>query len=45
MILDDVVMLDERTHPLVDEGVSEFAEDLAKMIERKINEKYREGRL
>lgn len=45
MIIDDEAYLDERTQPLVDEGVSEFAAELADLIERKINESRRKGRI
>lgn len=45
MLIDDMVTIDERTQPLVAEGVSEFASELAEMIERKINESYRKGRI
>lgn len=38
MLEDDVVMLDERTQPLVADGVTQFATELTDMIERKINE-------
>lgn len=45
MLIDDMVTIDERTQPLVDEGVSDFAAELAEMIERKINESYSKGRI
>src|SRR5699024_2913507 len=33
MLIDDVVMLDERTQPLTDDGAKEFAEGLSDVIE------------
>src|SRR5690625_2419532 len=33
MLFDDVVMLDERTQPLTDDGAKEFAEGLSEVIE------------
>src|SRR5699024_5747281 len=46
MLTDDVVTLDERSPPLVDEGVSDFAKELAELVETEINERLRtKGRL
>jgi len=46
MLTDDVVTLDERSQPLVDDGVSDFAKELAELVETEINERLRtKGRL
>ena len=37
MLIDDVVMLDERTQPLTDDGAKEFAEGLSEVIEEYVN--------
>jgi len=39
MLIDDVVMLDERTQPLTDDGAKEFAEGLSDVIEEYVNDR------
>src|SRR5690625_2671582 len=39
MLIDDVVMLDERTQPLTDDGAKEFAEGLSEVIEEYVNDR------
>src|SRR5690625_5105881 len=39
MLIDDVVMLDERTQPLTDDGAKEFAVGLSDVIEEYVNDR------
>lgn len=39
MLIDDVVMLDDRTQPLTDDGAEEFAEGLSEVIEEYVNDR------
>jgi|SRR5690625_1158806 len=39
MLIDDVVMIDERTQPLTDDGAKEFAESLSEVIEEYVNDR------
>src|SRR5690625_1586505 len=39
MLIDDVVMLDDRTQPLTDDGAKEFAEGLSDVIEEYVNDR------
>lgn len=45
MLIDDVVMLDERTRPLTDDGAKEFAEGLSDVIEEYVNDRINSDQL
>lgn len=44
MLIEDVSMLDERTQPLTDEGLSQLSTDLASEVERTVSRAMRNGR-